>query len=75
MAATLAGCELDFSTFGTPDECDEILDTLEARRLLQATLLASTASLAGEDFVPRFKALLDPAAWAETVEAPVAVGD
>jgi poly(ADP-ribose) glycohydrolase len=80
VAATLAGCELDFSTFGTLDGCDEILEAAEAKRpnganLLRATLLASTAALGGEDFVANFKALLDPATSTEKVDAPVDVAE
>merc|ERR1711920_46298 len=39
LAASLAGCKLQYSTFGSPDGCDQILQDLEELKPTPAQLL------------------------------------
>lgn len=74
LAACLAGCAIQLSTFGTPDQCDEVLAAIiearpSKRQLLKALLQASAAKREGiihaGGFVSRFIALLPEAPAAE----------
>mmetsp|Transcript_108432 Transcript_108432/g.329631 ORF Transcript_108432/g.329631 Transcript_108432/m.329631 type:complete len:454 (-) Transcript_108432:116-1477(-) len=60
VAASLAGCTLHFSTFGSPDECDVVLEAVAAARPSAAALLMATLAASSErrGFTSRLVALL-----------------
>eukprot|EP00747_Dinoflagellata_sp_TGD_P083755 gnl/TRDRNA2_/TRDRNA2_162246_c0_seq1.p1 gnl/TRDRNA2_/TRDRNA2_162246_c0~~gnl/TRDRNA2_/TRDRNA2_162246_c0_seq1.p1 ORF type:complete len:459 (+),score=70.22 gnl/TRDRNA2_/TRDRNA2_162246_c0_seq1:58-1377(+) len=73
VAAGLAGCSLYFSTFGTPDGCDQVLEIVKnnapsSSRLLEAVLMASRARAAGKgDFVQALQDALQISSRGECV--------
>lgn len=79
VAAMLADCSLRFSTFGTPEGCDDVLAIVTrekptAARLLNAVLMASAGRLAGKGtFTECLTTMLQEAGESESVN-PSGVG-